>query len=80
VQSLIAQGALSQGHGNALIAKLDGAIKQLEKGNTKTAVNELQAFINQVNSFMTSTPPILMPAEGQPLVDAANAIIAALGG
>ena len=79
VQSLIEQGIVSQGQGNALIAKLDGAIKQLEKGNTKTAINELQAFINQVNDLMNSTPPILTPAEGQPLIDAANAIIAALG-
>jgi len=52
----------------------------LDKGKTKTAINELQAFINQVNNFMNSTPPILMPSEGQPLIDAANAIIAALGG
>jgi probable HAF family extracellular repeat protein len=80
VQSLIAQGTLSPGHGNALIAKLDGVIKQLDRGKTKTAVNELQAFISQVNDLMNSTPPILMPAEGQPLIDAANAIIAALGG
>ena len=65
---------------NALIAKLGKVIKQLEKGNTHTAINELQAFINQVNDFMNSTPPILTPAEGQPLIDAANAIIAALGG
>ena len=80
VHSLVAQGALSDGQGNALIAKLDGVIKQLEKGKTKSAVNELKAFISQVNDFMNSTPPILMPAEGQPLIDAANAIIAALGG
>jgi len=78
VHSLIARGALSQGRGNALIAKLDGAIKQLEKGKTKTAVNELQAFINQVNAMINSG--VLSPAEGQPLIDAANAIIAALLG
>lgn len=80
VHSLIAQGALSGGQGNALIVKLDGVIKQLEKGKTNPAINELRAFINQVNGFMNSTPPILMPSEGQPLIDAARAIIAALGG
>jgi hypothetical protein len=80
VQALVDVSTLNQGQGNALIAKLDGVIKQLEKGNTQTALNELQAFISQVNDFMNSTPPILLPAEGQPLIDAANAIIAALDG
>jgi hypothetical protein len=63
-----------------MISKLEGALKQLEKCKTNTAENELQAFINQVDSLMNSTPPILTPAEGQPLIEAANAIIAALGG
>jgi hypothetical protein len=27
---------------------------------------------------MNATPPVLTPAQGQPLIDAANAIIAAL--
>ena len=62
------------------MAKLDRVIKQLEKGKTNTAINDLEAFISQVNDFMNSTPPILMPADGQPLIDAANAIIASLGG
>jgi hypothetical protein len=79
VRGLISQGVLSDGQGNALIAKLERAIKQLEKGKTNTTINELQAFINQVNDFMNLTPPILTSAEGQPLIDAANAIIAALG-
>jgi hypothetical protein len=78
VNSLSAQGRLSQGLDKALMAKLDGAIKQLEKGKTKTAVNELHAFINQVEAMISFN--FLAPWEGQPLIDAANAIIAALGG
>ncbi len=78
VQALIDASILNQGQGNGLIAKLEAAIQQLDKGNTNTAINQLQAFINQVYDFMSSTPPILTAAEGQPLIDAANAIIAAL--
>ena len=71
-------GTLNDGQGNALIAKLDGALKQLEKSNTKTAINELQALINQVNALMSSG--VLPAAEGQSLIDTANASITALGG
>lgn len=78
VQALVDAGLLNGGQGNSLISKLEAAIKQLDKGNTTPAINQLQAFINEVNAFMNSTPPILTPAEGQPLIDAANAIIAAL--
>jgi len=78
VHSLNAWGFLSYGHDRALIAKLDGAIKQLEKGKTKTAVNELHAFINQVEAMIAFD--ILAPWEGQALIDAANAILSALGG
>jgi hypothetical protein len=76
VKALVAAGVLNQGQGNALIAKLDAAIKQVDKGNSNTAINQLQAFINQVNAFINSG--ILTSAQGQPLIDAANAIIAEL--
>jgi len=78
VQSLIDEGALNLGQGNALIAKLEAAIQQLGRGNVKAAVNQLGAFANQVNEMNKSG--ILSPADGLPLLDAANAIIAALGG
>ncbi len=76
VQALIDAGILNQGQGNGLIAKLQMAIQQLDKGNTNTAINQLQAFINEVNADISSGK--LTPAQGQPLIDAANAIIAAL--
>jgi hypothetical protein len=77
VQTLI-PGSLNDGQGNALIAKLEAAIRQLDKGNVATALNQLEAFVNQVNAMISSG--VLSAAEGQPLIDAANAIIAALGG
>jgi CSLREA domain-containing protein len=78
VTALVTTGNLNQGQGNALIAKLEAAIQQLEHGNTKTAINQLQAFVNQMNALISAgTVP---PAQGQPLIDAAQQIIAALGG
>jgi CSLREA domain-containing protein len=78
VGDLVAQGVLNGGQGNALIAKLEAAIRQIDRGNVQTAINQLEAFVNQVNALMYAD--ILPPAEGQPLIDAANEIIAALGG
>ena len=69
--------AVNPGQGNALIAKLEAAIQQLEQGHVAAAINQLNSFVNQVSGMVSSG--ILLPAEGQPLLDAANAIIAGLG-
>jgi hypothetical protein len=50
----------------------------LERGNVHTAINQLEAFVNQVSEMISSGA--LPFAEGKPLLDAANAIIVALGG
>ncbi|MFQ6109959.1 MAG: hypothetical protein ACE5L7_10460, partial [Candidatus Aminicenantales bacterium] len=78
VESLVNTGVLNQGQGNALIAKLEGALQKLNKGNTKATCNQLQAFINQVNAFIYSG--ILTEGEGQPLIDAVNCVINELCG
>ncbi|MCB9149965.1 MAG: hypothetical protein H6641_14515 [Caldilineaceae bacterium] len=44
-------------------------------GQTNTAINMMQAFINQVNAFSGNQ---LTPAQAQDLIDDANAIIVAL--
>jgi hypothetical protein len=77
VNSLVAQGVLSQGNGNALTAKLQAAISSLNNGNASAACNQLQAFINQVQAFINSGK--LTPAQGQALIDSANAIKSVLG-
>ena len=71
-------GVLNRGQGNALIAKLEAAVRRLDKGNVKTATNQLRAFIKQVNGLIKAR--VLTPAKGQPLIDAANAIINQLSG
>ncbi|HJQ26738.1 MAG TPA: FG-GAP-like repeat-containing protein [Blastocatellia bacterium] len=74
IQALVNQGVLNQGQGNALIVKVQGAIQKMDQGNNNAARNQLQAFINDVNAMMSSGK--LTAAQGQPLIDAANNLIA----
>ena len=76
VNDLVDAGTLNKGQGNALIAKLEAALQQLDQGNPNTAINQLQAFIIQLNGLINAG--ILTQAEGQPLIDAANSVIEAL--
>jgi hypothetical protein len=70
VEELVNTGVLNSGQGNSLISKLQAAIAALNQGNTTAACNELQAFINQVNALISAG--VLTPAQGQPLIGAAN--------
>jgi hypothetical protein len=78
VEDLEDSGVLNHGQGNAFTSKLENAIKKIDQGKPKPAINMLNAFINQVNDFIIEG--ILTPTEGQALIDAANAIISSLGG
>lgn len=78
IEGLINDGLLNGGQGNAFISKLEAALKKLLDGSTKTAINQLGAFRNQVGAFIQSGE--LAPGEGQALLDAVDAIIEALGG
>ena len=55
---------------NAVLAKLDA-------GHTGAACNQLNSFINQVNALISNG--LLTQAQGQTLIDAANAIRASNG-
>ena len=74
VRDLVTAGILNQGQGNSLISKLEVAREELDKGNDIAAMNLLLAFINQVQAFVNTGR--LTEFEGQPLIDAANAIVA----
>jgi probable HAF family extracellular repeat protein len=76
VQELIFAGILSQGQGNALLAKLAAALQQISSGNPQAAKGPLQAFISQVQRLVNAGA--LTPEEAQPLLDAAAAILARL--
>ncbi|HEX5733161.1 MAG TPA: right-handed parallel beta-helix repeat-containing protein [Blastocatellia bacterium] len=73
IESLVAQGVLNHGQGNALTSKLRAALQQLERGNTRAAANQINAFINQVDALVRSRR--LSPQQGQALIDAAMNIL-----
>ena len=52
IQDMVNAGIINAGQGNALITKLNQALNKLEKGQTKVAINNLNAFINQVTGLM----------------------------
>lgn len=52
VEDLVTSDGLNRGQGNALISKLDAAVKNLNAGNTKETMNKLNAFINQIKLIL----------------------------
>ncbi|MFC1794153.1 cadherin-like domain-containing protein [Planctomycetota bacterium] len=77
VTDLVDTGALNDGQGNSLTSKLDKIVEKLEKGRVNVVCNLLQAFINEVNSLISEG--VLLPGEGQPLIEKAKNIMAELG-
>jgi hypothetical protein len=76
VTALVTSGVALPADGQSLYAKLDAAIAAIAIGDTATARTKLQDFINQVNAFIGTHK--LSVAQGQPLIDAAQAILNAL--
>lgn len=72
VEALVAEGALTQSQGAGLLDKINEATAKIEAGQTAAACNQLSSFINQVNAFISNGT--LTPEQGQPLIDAANAL------
>ncbi len=72
-------GLLNKGEANALIVKIDNAIKSLAKGNTNASDGQLNAFINEAEDFIVTG--VIPAEEGQDLINSAeNAIILSDGG
>jgi hypothetical protein len=80
VEQLAANGTLGDGEVNALTTKLSSAIAMIEIGDDRSASNILRAFVNQVNAMMSGGNARLSAAQGQLLIDAANAVSARLTG
>lgn len=76
IEALVDSGAVSAAHGRAVTNKLDGAVKQLEKGNTQAALNKLQDVIDQTTDLIAAGH--ISPEDGQAIIDAMNAVIAQL--
>jgi probable HAF family extracellular repeat protein len=77
VEDLKAAEILNKGQANSLTNKLNIATGMLNDGKITAAVNMLEAFINEIEAFIESE--ILTPEEGQPLINAARAVIEGLG-
>lgn len=73
INTLVQSGVLNEGQSNSLIVKIKGACKSLKKGNLNSAINKLNAFINEINGLMNGG--ILTPVQGQSLIAAAQDII-----
>jgi hypothetical protein len=51
IAALLANGTLKQGNGNALTSKLDAILDKIARGDINAAINELGAFVNQVQAL-----------------------------
>ncbi|HEY5731862.1 MAG TPA: ExeM/NucH family extracellular endonuclease [Anaerolineales bacterium] len=76
VQKLVDDGVLNDGQGNALFAKLEHALEKLEEGKPGVAANQLGAFINQVEDFVSEG--ILTADQGDVLIQSASLLVDAL--
>jgi hypothetical protein len=77
IEELEIDGTLTGGLANALSVKLEAALNQADH-QPHAAIGQLGAFVRQVEALMRKST--LTAAEGQALIDAAQDIIAALGG
>jgi len=76
VEALIDAGALNAGQGNSLLSKLWNVRDKIARGDVVAAVNQLMAFINQVEDFVSTG--VLTAEQGAALIAAAQDIITAL--
>jgi hypothetical protein len=72
IEALREAGVLNNGQANSLIVKLENAIISLDRGKAKMALNNLKAFMNEVESLIDER--VLTQEEGQSLIAAAEAI------
>lgn len=73
---LVASGTLTQREGNSLLVKIDNSTASATKGNVMAAVNQLEAFKNEIQALYQSGRISL--AERDAIVAAADRQIAAL--
>lgn len=64
VGRLLADGLIDRGNANSLAAKLDAAKKQIERGNLTPAMNQLEAFLNELDAMVRSGRLSAADAEG----------------
>jgi FIMAH domain-containing protein len=72
------QGVLNAGQGNSLVGKLQDAQAALDAGDTQTAVEHLNAFINEVDALRNAG--ILDSSQAGILIAMAQAVIVSISG
>ena len=77
VNALVTGGALTQSNANPLINALENAAQHLDKGQVTQACKQLGDFIKKVEGDINTGK--IAAADGQALINAANAIRANLG-
>ena len=78
VIELVNLGTMLPANGQSLYAKLNAALAKVAMNDVEGAIDSLSSFINQVKSFVKTGK--LTQGQGEALIDAAQAIITALGG
>ncbi len=78
VQNMINSGYITAANGKEILAKLNSALYDLQKNSTKNAINDLNAFTNKVQAQINGHK--ITSAQGQSLINSANAIISQLSG
>lgn len=74
---LVTAGIINSGQGTGLNAKVNAALSNLQASNNTAAVNELNAFKNQVSAYINNER--LSPETGNALLTRANFIIFEIG-
>jgi len=75
LDNFVNSGSISHGQSNALESNLNTAIAKLNQGNKTAGVNSLNTFISKVQDDIKSG--VISSANGQQLINAAKAAIAA---
>lgn len=78
VESLLADGDLNGGQANSLIRKLQNVQADIERGRINAAINQLDAFNNQVIDLVATG--VLSAEQGDALIAAVNHVVADLSG
>lgn len=76
VQGMISSNIINHERGTALITKLNDIIKNMNCGNIKSAINELNIFVDQIEGYIDNGK--LLSIEGQTLIVSATAAVDSL--
>ena len=77
IAALHTDADINQGQANSLLTKLENAQAALDRCKSKLAYHAVAAFLSQVSSLIADG--VLTPAQGEPLLSAAESLLQSLG-